>query len=108
MEHVIITGGLGFIGLNLISKITSERRYFVHNIDNCSLGHTYFDNYLSKNQKDLIKNYRANINEHDVFKKILKDYNIKRYFTLPPRATSTDQSPTQRLSSNQTLWGLWH
>ena len=102
MEHVIVTGGLGFIGLNLISKITSERRYFVHNIDNCSLGHTYFDSYLSKNQKDLIKNYRANINEHDVFKKILNDYNINKVFHLAAES-HVDRSitnPTAFFQSN--------
>ena len=101
MEQVLVTGGLGFIGLNLISKLTSEGQYFVHNIDNFSLGHTYFDSFLSKDQKDRVKNYRADINERDVVKKILNDYSIRKVFHLAARAPSTGQSLDQRLSSNQ-------
>ena len=82
MEHVIVTGGLGFIGLNLISKLTSEGQYFVHNIDNFSLGHTYFDSFLSKDQKDRVENYNVDINERDAVKKILDDHSIKKVFHL--------------------------
>lgn len=102
MEHVIVTGGLGFIGLNLISKLTSEGQYFVHNIDNFSLGHTYFDSFLSKDQKDRVKNYRADINEREVVKKILSDNNIKKVFHLAAES-HVDRSitgPTAFFQSN--------
>ena len=82
MEHVIVTGGLGFIGLNLISKLTSEGQDFVHNIDTYSLGHTYFDSFLSKDQKDRVENYNVDINERDAVKKILDDHSIKKVFHL--------------------------
>ena len=53
------------------SHIETDERgvYFVHNIDNFSLGHTYFDSFLSKDQKDRVKNYRADINERTLSKK---------------------------------------
>ena len=54
----------------------------LHNIDNFSLGHTYFDSFLSKDQKDRVKNYRADINERDVVKKILNDHGIRKVFHL--------------------------
>lgn len=102
MEHVLVTGGLGFIGLNLISKLTSEGQYFVHNIDNFSLGHTYFDSFLSKDQKDRVKNYRADINERDVVKKILNDHKIRKVFHLAAES-HVDRSitgPTAFFQSN--------
>ena len=102
MEQVLVTGGLGFIGLNLISKLTSEGQYFVHNIDNFSLGHTYFDSFLSKDQKDRVKNYRADINEREVVKKILNDNTIRKVFHLAAES-HVDRSitgPTAFFQSN--------
>ena len=102
MEQVLVTGGLGFIGLNLISKLTSEGQYFVHNIDNFSLGHTYFDSFLSKDQKDRVENYRADINERNVVKKILNDHGIRKVFHLAAES-HVDRSitgPTAFFQSN--------
>tara|TARA_X000000950_G_scaffold287842_1_gene401899 strand:- start:1034 stop:2032 length:999 start_codon:yes stop_codon:yes gene_type:complete len=82
MENIIVTGGLGFIGLNLLSYLTNKKKYFVHNIDNFSLGHTYFDDFLTKDQKLLIKNHKIDINQSDKVKKILEDYNINKIFHL--------------------------
>ena len=56
-KNIIVTGGLGFIGLNLISYLTSKKKYFVHNIDNFSLGHTYFQKFLTREQKKIVKNF---------------------------------------------------
>ena len=55
MENIIVTGGFGFIGLNLISFLTNKKKYIIHNIDNLSLGHSFFDNFLNTNQKNLFK-----------------------------------------------------
>jgi len=35
MKTIIVTGGLGFIGSNLIN-IISQKNYFIINIDKCS------------------------------------------------------------------------
>ena len=53
MENIIVTGGFGFIGLNLMSFLTNKK-YIIHNIDNYSLGHSYYDTFLSKDQKILL------------------------------------------------------
>ena len=74
MENIIVTGGLGFIGLNLLSYLTNKK-YFIHNIDNFSLGHTYYEEFLAPDQKKLIINYRLDINEKTQIKKLLE--NIK-------------------------------
>ena len=82
MENIIVTGGLGFIGLNLLSYLTKKKKYFIHNIDNFSLGHTYFDEFLSSDQKKLIKNYKLDINDKIEIKNILEKYHVKKFFHL--------------------------
>lgn len=82
MEHIIITGGLGFIGLNLIAELTQSGKYFIHNIDNFSLGHSYFANFLSSEQKARVNTYQADINDSGLVKQILKDHDIKKVFHL--------------------------
>ena len=82
MENIIVTGGFGFIGLNLLSYLTSKEKYFVHNIDNLLLGHTYFDNFLTKEQKKLIQNHKWDINEKTKIKTILEKHDIRKVYHL--------------------------
>ena len=51
MNTIIVTGGLGFIGSNLI-KILNKKNFFVINIDKAS----YASNF--KNIPENIKNYK--------------------------------------------------
>ena len=53
MENIIVTGGFGFIGLNLISYLTNLKKYTIHNIDNLSLGHSFFDHFLNTKKNQL-------------------------------------------------------
>ena len=82
MEQIIVTGGLGFIGLNLLSYLTSKKKYFIHNIDNFSLGHTYFETFLTNDQKKLVKNYTLDINDKTQVKNILENNFIKKVYNL--------------------------
>ena len=82
MENIIVTGGFGFIGLNLMSFLTNKKKYVIHNIDNYSLGHSYYDTFLSKDQKNLINNYKVDINNNEIIKNILETKNIKKVFHL--------------------------
>ena len=82
MENIIVTGGFGFIGLNLISFLTNKKKYVIHNIDNLSLGHSFFDNFLNANQKKLIQNYKEDINNSTLITEILEKYNITKVFHL--------------------------
>ena len=77
MENILVTGGLGFIGLHLLSKLSADGNIFIHNVDYNSLDENYFETFLSKDQKSRIKNYINDINEKEVIRHILKEYNIR-------------------------------
>ena len=73
MKIALITGGLGFIGSNLI-KALSRNNYFIINIDKIS----YASNI--KNIPSDIKNYKfykLDINQRNKFIDIVKKYKPK-------------------------------
>lgn len=82
MENILVTGGLGFIGLHLLSKLSADSNIFIHNVDYNSLDKNYFETFLSKDQKSRIKNYINDINEKEVIRHILQEYNIKKIYHL--------------------------
>ena len=43
MQHILVTGGLGFIGVSLLKHLSRDETVFIHNIDNLSLGVTHVD-----------------------------------------------------------------
>ena len=87
MKTVIVTGGLGFIGSNLI-KILNKKKYFVINIDKV----TYAANF--RNIPANIKNYKfykQDINNKNFLKKILQTYRPSIIFNLAAE-THVDRS----------------
>ena len=82
MENILVTGGLGFIGLHLLSKLSINGNIFIHNVDYNSLDQNYFETFLSKDQKSRIKNYINDINEKEVVTHILQEYNIRKVYHL--------------------------
>jgi len=98
MKKVVVTGGLGFIGSNLI-KILNKKGFFVINIDKI----TYASN--KKNIPTDIKNYKfykENINNKNFILKILQKYEPSLIFNLAAE-THVDKSidgPKNFINSN--------
>jgi dTDP-glucose 4,6-dehydratase len=97
MEKIIITGGLGFIGSNLINML--KNKYFIINIDRVSYASNF--NNIDSNIKNY-KFYKEDINNKIFIKNIIKKYNPSIIFNLAAE-THVDRSidgPKQFIESN--------
>ena len=73
---IIVTGGAGFVGSNLIKLLLKKTKFIIISIDNYSTGNK--KNHISSNRVKYIKGHTLNI------KKILKTYKKKltQFFIL--------------------------
>ena len=60
---VLVTGGSGFLGANLINKLSKKNNYEVFSIDKKDLNAKLISNY------EVVKDYKLNLNNRNLIRK---------------------------------------
>ena len=82
MSNILVTGGLGFIGSNFISKLI-DRENFIVNVDSetyASVDKTFLNFESNQNYR----HYNFDISDYQKVNEIIKKYSFDIIFILPP------------------------
>ena len=94
MKKIVVTGGLGFIGSNLI-KLLLSKKYYVINIDKVS----YSSNFYNVKEFSSSKKYKfikADLNNKNKILNTLNKYKPMLYLILQQKLMLIDQLMDQK------------
>ena len=90
---ILVTGGAGFIGVNLIERLIKEG-HDVHSLDNYTTG-------TDKNHLPTVQYYKGDVSEHGSFDWFLaEDYDIIYHLAAQSRVQPSFGDPSETFTSN--------
>ena len=83
MQHILVTGGLGFIGVHLLKHLTDDRDVCMHPQRRQFFAWmTHFDELVPEEAKARITNYIEDINNQQLIASILKENDVRLVYHL--------------------------